>query len=302
MRSGPYAVGDKVLVVDSKNRRYLLTLRDGGEFHTHAGVVPHSSFVGQAEGTTLRSTSGARYLTLRPTLSDFVLSMPRGAQVVYPKDLGPLLMMADVRAGARILEAGVGSGALSMAMLQAGASVTGYEIRADFAAVALRNVHAFLGPDVDYRIEERDVYEGIDETGLDSVVLDLPEPWRVVKHAEVALHPGGILVSYLPSIVQVSQLHEALDASPFGLALTVEVLQRSWHVQGHSVRPDHRMVAHTGFLTSARLLVPATVDAPPSADSEAAGEAAISERQPIPDGDFAPGGPATPVGPAALHD
>ena len=152
-------------MVDSKNRRYLLTLREGGEFHTHAGVIPHASFVGRPEGTTLRSTSGARYLTLRPTLSDFVLSMPRGAQVVYPKDLGPLLMLADVRAGARILEAGVGSGALSMAMLQAGASVTGYEIRADFAATALRNVHAFLGPDVDYRIEERDVYEGIDETG-----------------------------------------------------------------------------------------------------------------------------------------
>ena len=124
--------------------------------------------------------------------------MPRGAQVVYPKDLGPLLMLADVFPGARILEAGVGSGALSMAMLRAGAAVTGYEIRDDFAAMAQRNVDAFLGPDVDYRIEERDVYEGIDETGLDRVVLDLPEPWRVVKHAEVALHPGGILVSYLP--------------------------------------------------------------------------------------------------------
>src|ERR1041384_4541270 len=126
MRSGePFAVGDKVLVVDSKNRRYLVTLREGGEFHTHAGVVPHASFVGQPEGVTLRSTSGARYLTLRPTLSDFVLSMPRGAQVVYPKDLGPLLMLADVYRGARILEAGVGSGALSLAMLQAGGSGRG---------------------------------------------------------------------------------------------------------------------------------------------------------------------------------
>jgi len=257
MRSGPYAVGDKVLVVDSKDRRYLLTLREGGEFHTHAGVIPHASFVGQAEGTTLRATSGARYLTLRPTLSDFVLSMPRGAQVIYPKDLGPLLMLADIHAGGRVLEAGVGSGALSMAMLQAGASVTGYEIRADFSATALKNVHAFLGPDVDYRISERDVYEGIDETDLHSVVLDLPEPWQVVKHAEVALHPGGIFVSYLPTIGQVAQLREALEASPFGLATTVEVLQRSWHVKGQSVRPDHRMVAHTGFLTSARLLVPA---------------------------------------------
>ncbi len=256
-----YAVGDKVLVIDSKDRRYLLTLREGGEFHTHAGVIPHASFVGRPEGTTLRATSGARYLTLRPTLSDFVLSMPRGAQVVYPKDLGPLLMLADVRVGARILEAGVGSGALSMAMLQSGASVTGYEIRADFAATALRNVQSFLGPDVDYVIEERDIYAGIDETvfdgmGLDRVVLDLPEPWRVVGHAEGALHPGGIFVSYLPTIGQVAQLHEALEASAFGMAQTVEVLQRSWHVKGQSVRPDHRMVAHTGFLTSARLLVP----------------------------------------------
>ena len=288
---GPFAVGDKVLVVDSKNRRYLLTLRDGGEFHTHAGVIPHSSFVGQHEGTTLRATSGARYLTLRPTLSDFVLSMPRGAQVVYPKDLGPLLMLADVYGGARILEAGVGSGALSMAMLQAGASVTGYEIRADFAAVALRNVHAFLGPDVDYRIEERDVYDGIDDAilegrGLDRVVLDLPEPWRVVKHAEVALHPGGIFVSYLPTIGQVAQLHEALDASAFGLAQTIEVLQRSWHVAGQSVRPDHRMVAHTGFLTSARLLVPDS-SLPPPANRPPEGEDVPPEpedRSPEPEG------------------
>lgn len=257
MRSGvAFAVGDKVLVVDGKDRRYLVTLREGGEFHTHAGVVPHSAFVGRPEGVTLRSTSGARFLALRPTLSDFVLSMPRGAQVVYPKDLGPLLMIADIRGGVRVLEAGVGSGALSMAMLQAGATVTGYEIRPDFAATARRNVHAFLGAGADYAVEERDVYEGIDEAGLDRVVLDLPEPWRVVKHAESALHPGGILVSYLPTIGQVAQLHEALDASAFGLAKTIEVLQRSWHVAGQSVRPDHRMVAHTGFLTSARLLVP----------------------------------------------
>ena len=186
--------------------------------------------------------------------------MPRGAQVVYPKDLGPILMLADVFVGVRILEAGVGSGALSMALLRSGASVVGYEIRSDFAATAQRNVHAFLGPDVDYRVEERDVYDGVDEADVadapfDRIVLDLPEPWRVVKHAEGALRPGGILVSYLPTIGQVGQLKEALDAGAFGLARTIEVLERSWHVEGQSVRPDHRMVAHTGFLTSARLLV-----------------------------------------------
>jgi len=142
--------------------------------------------------------------------------------------------------------------------VRAGADVTGYELREDFANRARANVEGFLGADAAgrYDVTVRDVYEGIDETGLDRVVLDLPEPWRVVMHAEAALHPGGILLSYLPTIGQVAQLHEALEASAFGLAKTIEVLQRSWHVAGQSVRPDHRMVAHTGFLTSARLLVP----------------------------------------------
>ena len=185
-----------------------------------------------------------------------MLKMPRGAQVIYPKDLRPILLLADVFPGARILEAGVGSGALSMTLLRAGAVVMGYELRPDFAQKAQTNVAAFLGREVGnrYRVEERDVYEGIDETELDRVVLDLPEPWRVVKHAETALHPGGILVSYLPTIGQVAQLREELAQSRFGMAETLEVLQRTWHVEGPSVRPDHRMVAHTGFLTAARLL------------------------------------------------
>lgn len=254
--SGPFVAGDRVLVVDAKDRRYLVTLREGGEFHTHAGVTPHADIIGREEGLTVRSGTGARYVVVRPTLSDFVLAMPRGAQVVYPKDLGPILILADVFPGARVLEAGVGSGALSMTLLRCGADVVGYEVRADFAAKATANVSSFLGPGMPYRVEERDVYDGIDETDLDRVVLDLPEPWRVVKHAEVALHPGGILLAYLPSIVQVAQLREALDAGPFGMTRTVEVLERSWHVEGPSVRPDHRMVAHTGFLTVSRLLTP----------------------------------------------
>ena len=247
-----FQAGDRVLLIDAKSRRYLVTLRDGGQFHTHAGVTPHELIIGQPDGSTVRSPTGARYLALRPTLADFVLSMPRGAQVIYPKDLGPLLILADVFPGARILEAGVGSGALSMTLLRAGADVVGYELREDFAAKAQANVASFLGEGQPYRVEIRDVYEGIDETGLDRILLDLPEPWRVVKHALTALRPGGILVSYLPSILQVSQLRDALDGASFVLAETVEVLQRSWHVEGHAVRPDHRMVAHTGFLTAAR--------------------------------------------------
>jgi tRNA (adenine57-N1/adenine58-N1)-methyltransferase len=182
--------------------------------------------------------------------------MPRGAQVIYPKDLGPILMLADIFPGARVLESGVGSGALSMTLLRAGAHVTGYELRADFAARARKNVDAFLGPELTehYAIEERDCYDGIDEQDLDRVVLDLPEPWQVVAHAEKALRPGGIIVAYTPTIIQAVQFRETLAESQFELAETIEVLNRGWNIDPPSVRPDHRMVAHTGFLTHARLL------------------------------------------------
>jgi tRNA (adenine57-N1/adenine58-N1)-methyltransferase catalytic subunit len=252
----PFRVGERALLIDRKGRRYLVTLASGGEFHTHTGWVAHDTLIGQEEGAIARSTSGTPFSVVRPTLSDFVLSMPRGAQVIYPKDLGPILMMADVFPGARVVEAGVGSGALSMALLRAGADVVGYEVRDDFANRARSNVETFLGPDTlaRYRVERRDVYDGIVETGIDRVLLDLPEPWRVVEHATTALRRGGILVAYVPSIIQVSQLREALAVSSFSMAETLEVLVRSWHVEGHAVRPDHRMVAHTGFLTSARLM------------------------------------------------
>ncbi len=252
--SGPFAAGERVLLIDGKDRHYLVVLRSGGEFHTHAGITVHDDIIGRPEGVTVRSGTGAKYVAVRPTLADFVLAMPRGAQVIYPKDLGPLLVLADVFPGARVLEAGVGSGALSMALLQAGATVIGYEVRADFATRAQANVSTFLGDGAEYTVVDRDVYLGIEETDLDRVLLDLPEPWQVVPHAQTALRPGGVLAAYLPTIGQVAQLRQALHDSPFGMAQTIEVLQRSWHVEGQSVRPDHRMVAHTGFLTSARLL------------------------------------------------
>jgi len=254
----PFTAGEQVILVDSKGRQYLVVLRDEGEFHTHTGVVPHTDLLGQEEGITVRSTTGARYTAMRPTLSDFVLRMPRGAQVIYPKDLGPLLLLADIYPGVRVLEAGVGSGALSMTMLRVGAEIVGYELRDDFAERAQANVRTFLGEEAleRYRVEVRNAYDGIDERGLDRVVLDLPEPWQVVKHAQVALRPGGIFVAYTPSVMQVAQLRETLEESDFELAETVEVLQRKWYVEGQAVRPDHRMVAHTGFLTTARLLGP----------------------------------------------
>jgi tRNA (adenine57-N1/adenine58-N1)-methyltransferase len=255
----PFIVGDMVLLEDSKRRRHMITLTEEGEFHTHTGVVPHRALLGQEEGVTVRTTRGSRLTALRPTLAEYVLKMPRGAQVIYPKDLGPIIMLADIFPGARVLESGVGSGALTMTLLRAvgpTGHVLGYELRDDFADRARRNVVGFLGPDVPLDIEVRDIYEGIDATDLDRIVLDLPEPWRVVEHAAKALRPGGILLSYLPTIGQVGLLREAIADSPFGMAESLEVLQRTWHVEGQSIRPDHRMVAHTGFLTHARLLVP----------------------------------------------
>jgi tRNA (adenine57-N1/adenine58-N1)-methyltransferase catalytic subunit len=253
--SRDFVEGDQVLLVDNKKRRHLVTLQSGGQFHTHAGIVAHDDLIGHSDGTTVHTSRGARLVAVRPTLAEYVLEMPRGAQVIYPKDLGPILVLADVFPGARILESGVGSGALTSALLRAigpTGRVTGYEIRDDFAQRAIKNVHGFLGDDVPLSVEVRDVYDGIDD--LDRIVLDLPEPWRVVKHALETLRPGGILLAYLPTILQVGRLREELANAPFGMVETLEVLQRTWHVEGQSIRPDHRMVAHTGFLTHGRLL------------------------------------------------
>jgi tRNA (adenine57-N1/adenine58-N1)-methyltransferase len=233
-----------------------MTLSSGETFHTHAGMVGHDEVIGREEGAQILTSTGRRFLVLRPTLADVVLKMPRGAQVIYPKDLGAILLAADVGPGMRVLEAGVGSGALSMTLLRAGAEVVGYEIRPDFAKRARSNVLDWVGPDAPYEVMERDVYQGIDERELDRVTLDLPEPWRVIPHAEGALRPGGILLAYLPTINQVATLRAAMAHSRFAMAETSEVLRRTWHVEERSVRPEHRMVAHTGFLTTARLLAP----------------------------------------------
>jgi tRNA (adenine57-N1/adenine58-N1)-methyltransferase catalytic subunit len=259
--AGALKEGERVLLIDRKDRRYLIRLGRGATFQTHAGVVAHDEIIGGGEGVEVvarrkeaRDTASRRLLVLRPTLSDLVVKMPRGAQVIYPKDLGTIIMKADLYPGARVLEAGVGSGALSMVALRAGCNIIGYELREDFAERARLNVEAAIGSDASYKVQVRDVYEGIDEKNLDRVLLDLPEPWRALPHAEKALRPGGILLAYLPSINQTAELREALPKFGFGLAETIEVLQRSWHIEGRSVRPDHRMVAHTGFLTTARRL------------------------------------------------
>ena len=266
--------GERVLLIDSKDRRYLIRLVAHTSFSTHAGVVEHDEIIGKNEGIQVIAhqrddgrSPARRMLVLRPTLSDLVIKMPRGAQVIYPKDLGAILMAADLFPGARVLEAGVGSGALSMAALRAGCSVIGYEIREDFAARARANVGELFGDDVDYRVEVRDIYEGIDERGIDRILLDLPEPWRVLAAAEDALLPGGIICAYLPSINQTAELRAALDRCGYGFAETFEILRRTWHIEGRSVRPDHRMVAHTGFITTARRIA-ARISWRASADTE----------------------------------
>jgi tRNA (adenine57-N1/adenine58-N1)-methyltransferase catalytic subunit len=252
----PFAYGDKVLLLDNKQRRYLITLAEGAEFHSHTGLFPHADLVGQPEGVVLKTSKGSPYTALRPTLEDFVIEMPRGAQVIYPKDLAPICMLADIGPGVRVLESGIGSGALSMTMLRWGAEVVGYELREDFLNRARTNVRSFLGEAAleRYHTELRDCYEGIDERDVDRVVLDLPEPWRVVPHVMEALRPGGIFVAYCPSITQVAQTREALASKSWNGTRSLEVLHRGWYVEGQAVRPDHRMVAHTGFLTVSRFL------------------------------------------------
>ncbi len=248
--------GDLLVLIDNKRRSYLVTLKEGEEFHTHGGVLPHSSIVGNLDGSMLETSGGHLFRILRPSLSDFIINMPRGAQVIYPKDIGAILMLADIGPGMRVFESGLGSGALSTALLRAGADILGYEIREDFASRAKKNVTKFLGDEAlqRYDVHIQDSYETIEAEGLDRVVLDLPEPWNVVPHAAKAMRPGATFVSYSPSIVQSAKVTEALRAHRFTETNTMEVLHRSWHIKGDAVRPDHRMVAHTAFLTKGRLL------------------------------------------------
>ncbi len=247
--------GEKALFIDSKQRRYLVTLNNEGEFHSHAGFIPHTSVIGTVPGRILESTKGAKYTVLRPTLEDFVVEMPRGAQVIYPKDLAPMCMLGDIYPGVRVFETGIGSGALSMTMLRWGAHITGFELREDFLNRATSNVRSFLGEESleRYNVSLGDSYVDVPDGTFDRVMLDLPEPWRVTATAEKILAPGGLMVAYTPSITQAVQVRETLGKGWVDQR-TLEVLHRTWHIEGMAVRPDHRMVAHTAFLTVARFI------------------------------------------------
>ncbi len=252
----PFAEGDPALLVDRRGRRYLISLEAGKSFHTHVGAIDHDALIGRSQGARLNTTTGHVLLAFSPTLGDFVEEMPHQTQVIYAKDLGAILMHADVFPGARVLEAGLGSGALTIALLRAvgeHGSVTTYEIRPELVEGATANVRTLVPNTANLEVRLKDVYEGVEETGLDRIVLDVPEPWHVVPHAARSLTPGGIFLGYLPTILQVYQLYEALAENPnFEMMETVEVLTRPWSVTRRSVRPAHRMIAHTGFITTAR--------------------------------------------------
>ncbi len=252
--------GERIHLVDKKGRHYALTLKGGDLYQFSGHKIAHDELIGKPDGSLVTLSGGKQMLALRPTFGDYVLKMPRGAQVLYPKDLALIPMWADVYPGARVFEAGTGSGALTMALLRAvgpqGLVVT-YEAREDFARTAMTNIERYLGPVSQLVPLRKNAYEGIDvlEDGIpfDRVVLDLPEPWQMVPHAAKALRPGGIYLSFVPTVPQVVQTVEALQrAAVFGLFETFETLLRTWSIQGRSVRPDHRMVAHSGFITVAR--------------------------------------------------
>ena len=258
------ANGERIHLVDKKGRQYALTLKAGDTYQFSGQRIAHDVIIGRPDGTIVTLSEGKAMLAMRPTLGDYVLKMPRGAQVLYPKDLALICMWADVFPGARVFEAGTGSGALTMSLLRAvgprGLVVT-YEMREDFARIAQSNIDRYLGPVSNLLSVCRNVYEGIElpEDGVpfDRVVLDLPEPWQVVSHAATVLRSGGIYLSFVPTIPQVMRTVEALrQASVFAMVETFEALLRTWSIQGRSVRPDHRMVAHSGFITVARKVEP----------------------------------------------
>lgn len=265
--TGPFQLGDRVQLTDAKGRHYTMVLSEGGEFHTHRGIIALDAVVGLPEGSVIKSTNGDQFLVLRPLLVDYVMSMPRGAQVIYPKDAAQIVHEGDIFPGARVLEAGAGSGALTCSLLRAvgpTGRVISYEVRDDHAVHAARNVETFFGERPDnWELVIADVadYTG-PETGpeVDRVVLDMLAPWEVLDAVARALVPGGVLMIYVATVTQLSRAVEALrEQQCWTEPRAWESMQRGWYVVGLAVRPQHTMRGHTAFLISARKLAPGAV-------------------------------------------
>lgn len=272
-RTGPFAVGDRVQLTDAKGRHYTMILKAGGEFHTHRGIVAHDSVIGSPEGSVVKASGGDAFLVLRPLLIDYVMSMPRGAQVIYPKDAAQIVHEGDVFPGARVLEAGAGSGALTCSLLRAvgpEGQVISYELRDDHAEHAKRNVATFFGQEPgNWDLIIGDIKEAVDEPRLgeasvDRVVLDMLAPWDVLDAVAGVLIPGGVMIIYVATVTQLSKVVEALrEQQCWTEPRSWETLQREWNVVGLAVRPQHNMRGHTAFLVSARRLAPGTVTPTP---------------------------------------
>ncbi len=259
--SGPFEAGERVQLSDPKGRLHTVTLTAGKQFHTHRGAIEHDALIGAPEGSVVVSTSGTQYLALRPLLADFVLSMPRGAAVIYPKDAAQITTMGDICPGATVLEAGAGSGSLTCALLRAVGStgrVISYEVRDDHADVAVQNVETFFATSpANWSLHRADVLTHPSDDAVDRVVLDMLSPWAVLDTVAAALRPGGVLIGYVATTTQLSRLVEALRThGGFTEPSSWETFVRGWHVVGLAVRPEHRMIGHTAFLVSARRLAP----------------------------------------------
>ncbi len=255
--------GDRVQLTDTKGRLHTITLEPGREFHTHQGRLLHDEVIGQPEGSVVVNSGGAEFLALRPLLADYVMSMPRGAAVVYPKDAGQIVTMADIHPGARVVEAGVGSGALSMSLLRAigeEGELISFERRADFAGIAQGNARAFFGREHPaWRVVVGDLVESLPTAvqpgSVDRVVLDMLAPWECLAAVADALRPGGVLICYVATTTQLSRVAEAMrEHGCFTEPSAWESLVRGWHLEGLAVRPQHRMHGHTGFLITTRRL------------------------------------------------
>jgi tRNA (adenine57-N1/adenine58-N1)-methyltransferase catalytic subunit len=254
-----FGEGEVIVLVDKVGRRHRLRLKAGDRHSIHSGLIQHDDLIGRPEGTVVSTQLGARLLAVRPTFAEQVTGRRRQTQPIYPKDLGAILIAADIFPGARVLEAGTGTGALTLAVLRAvgpDGLVVSYDAREEFLEAAKRNIADTLGrlpANADLKLG--DVYAGVEERDMDRVLLDLPEPWQAAPAAKAALRPGGIVFAHCPNVSQVQRFFDCLrELRGFGMLEAFELLQRGWTVRGRSMRPSHRMVAHTGFLCFARRL------------------------------------------------